>query len=450
MSDLVVLGGGPGGYATALRALGHGLSVTLVEADAVGGTCLHRGCVPSKALLHVAAVRDEVARLSGNAAAWDVDVSTLHRVRDDTVSTLHRGLQSLITSRGGRIVAARGRISGPGVVQLDDGSTLTGRHVVIATGSLPRALPGVAVDGDVVITSDDAVRCKKVPRSALVVGAGAIGMEFASLWRSLGAEVTVVEALDRLLPSEDESSSAFVRRAFSKRGIDVRVSTDVGAITCHDGSARVDLSDGSSVTVEQVLLATGRAPNTSDIGARELGLLDAAGYVEADDHCRTEVDRIWAVGDVLPTLALAHAAFAEGFLVADTVAGLDVTPIRYEFIPRVTYSRPEVASVGLTETAARDRYPDPRVTVTSLGGNARAIIEGDGGQVKVIAAADGTVLGVHLVGPSATELIGEASLAIVWGALVGEVAEVVHAHPTLHESLRETFLVAAGQRFHAH
>lgn len=451
--DVLVIGGGPGGYATALRCVAHGLSVVVVEAEHVGGTCLHRGCVPSKALLHLAAARDEQHRLASfgfPAAEQDVDVAAVGRFRDDVVSRLHRGLGGLLKARGVDVVPARARLVGPGAVQLDDGSRRTAAHVVLATGSVPQAVPGLPVDGEVVITSDHALQVERIPTTALVVGGGAVGMEFASFWRSMGTDVTIVEALDRLLPLEDESSSAFVTRAFERRGIDVRTGVRVESVSVTAGRALVALTDGSSVDADQVLVAAGRAPNTSSLGAEEMGLLDDRGFVKVDSHCRTSLDGVWAVGDVIRTLALAHAAFEEGFLVADAIAGRSPAAIVYENVPRVTYSRPEVASVGLTEAQARAQRDDVVVTVESMAGNARAIVDGEDGQVKVVAAGDGELLGVHVVGPTATELVAEAALATAWGALAVEAAGVVHAHPTFGEGLRETFLSAAGLPFHVH
>jgi dihydrolipoamide dehydrogenase len=328
--------------------------------------------------------------------------------------------------------------------------TIRARNIVVATGSSIIDLAVAPVDGVRILSSDDALRLDRVPASAVVVGGGAVGVEFASLWRSLGSEVTVVEALDRLLPLEDPDSSAVLTKAFKARGIDVRTGVGLVGAKAGDDDVRVELADGTVLQVDQVLVAVGRRARTAGIGLDTLGVLDERGRVVTDSLGRTAVEGLWAVGDVLPTLALAHAAFAEGFAVADSIAGVAVRPVDHTQIPRVTYCTPEVASVGLTETEARAAHGDVRVTKVTLAGNARALIEGTPGQVKLVCLPDGTLLGAHLVGPSATELIGELGLATAWGALAEEVADVVHAHPSLSEATREVALAAAGLPFHVH
>jgi dihydrolipoamide dehydrogenase len=452
-SDIVILGGGPGGYATALRAAARGMSVKMVaELKEVGGTCLHLGCVPSKALLHAASVQAEYQRLThqeGTSAAVGLTPDHLMRLRDSVVGRLHGGLTDLLRSRGIEVVDARGRVSGPGTVEAA-GELVEGRAVVVATGSVPRHLPNLDVDGEVVVTSDHALTLHRIPEAPVVVGGGAIGVEFASMWSDLGASVTVLEVMDRLLPLEDESSSAFLQRSFKRRGIDVKVSSTVERLERRGDRAVLHLHDGTTVESDLVLVAVGRVPNTGGSGADEMGLVDARGFVEVTPDGRTRVPGVWAVGDVVPTLALAHAAFAEGFVVADAVAGHPSPPVDYEMVPRVTYCHPEVASVGLTEAQARQRYSDVAVVTTSMAGNARVVIEDGAGQLKLVTRADGELVGVHIVGPMATELIAEATLATTWGALVEEAAAVVHAHPTVSESFREAALSAAGLPFHAH
>jgi dihydrolipoamide dehydrogenase len=458
--DIVVLGGGPGGYATALRAATRGLSVVMVEADLVGGTCLHRGCIPSKALLHIGHLADALPHLGELGLAVvgpGLDVAAAGRFRDGVVDRLHAGLVGLVKARGITTVAGWGRVVAPGVVEVtaverEGGAvtTIEARNIVIATGSAPIDLAIAPPDGSRILRSDDALRLDRVPASAVVVGGGAVGVELASLWRSLGAEVTLVEALDRLLPLEDPDSSAALAEAFAARGIDVRTGVGLAGAKAGDASVRVELADGTTFEVDQVLIAVGRRPRTADIGIAELGVLDERGQVVADPLGRTAVDGLWAVGDVLPNLALAHAAFAEGFAVADAVAGLPARPVDHTQVPRVTYCTPEVASVGLTEPEARAAHDGVKTTKLALSGNARARIEGSGGHVKLVCLADGTVVGAHLVGPSATELIGELGLATAWGALAEELADVVHAHPSLSEANREAALAAAGLPFHVH
>ena len=468
--DIVVVGGGPGGYAIAFRAAARGLDVALVEQDKVGGTCLHRGCIPSKAILHVAEVLEEVHRgdVMGLRLSFDgIDGDGLAAFRQGVIDSMHKGLSALVKQRC-TMVEGRGRITGPGTVEVTgaDGSTSTieARHVVLATGSFPRSLPGVEIDGEVVQTSDQALWFTEAPRRAVVIGAGAIGMEFASMWAPMGTEVTVVEALDRVLPLEDADVSKAVARNYKRRGIDVMTLAKVTGVERQGQAATVSVEvDGkvSQVEADVVLVAIGRGPNTDDTGAAELGILDERGFAVTDEFGATSVDGVWAVGDVCPTLALAHAAFAEGFVVGDRIAGVDhVVPVDHVHTPRVTYCHPEVASVGLTEAQAREVHGDAvTATTTSFRGNAKGLLAGSDGFVKTIAltegpgigpGATGAVLGVHVVGPHATDLIAEGTLATSWGALPEELAAITHAHPSLYELMGEAFQSAAGLPFHAH
>ncbi|WP_370327075.1 dihydrolipoyl dehydrogenase [Euzebya sp.] len=464
--DVIVLGGGPGGYASALRAAVRGLSVAMVEADRVGGTCLHWGCIPSKAMLHVGGILDEARdaeRFGLDLTVGGIDVERMAAFRQGVQDQLTSGLEGLVRARGITHLTGWGTVGPDGhtvTVTGDDGErALTADHVVIAVGSAVRSLPGVEVDGDVVITSDTATHLTRIPERALVIGSGAVGLEFASLFRSLGAsEVTVVEALDRIAPLEDVDVSTALARAFRKRGITTVAGTTATDVTAIDGptgtAATVSLSDGDAHVVDTVLVAVGRRPRTEGIGLDDLGVLDERGYVVADPSGRTAVDGVWAVGDVLapPSLALAHAAFAEGFAVADQIAGERVTPVDHTLVPRVTYCTPEVASVGLTEAQARERHGDAvTATTTSMRGNAKGIIHGSDGFVKVVAGGpEGAVLGVHVVGPHATDLIAEAQLITAWEALPAEVAALVHPHPTVAEAIGEAHLAAAGLPFHTH
>jgi dihydrolipoamide dehydrogenase len=474
--DIVILGGGPGGYATAFRAAARGLDVALVERDRIGGTCLNRGCIPSKAILHVAEVLEEVdrAELFGLRLSFDgIDGEALAAFRDEVVGRMQKGVEGLVTARStlhrgsGRIVrSADGQL---GVrVTGDDGSVtdVAGRNVVLATGSVPRPLPGVEVDGEVVQTSDQALWFTSPPERAVIIGAGAIGMEFASMWRPMGSEVSVVEALDRVLPLEDVDASRAMQRAYKRRGIDVLTSARVVGVTVDDGRAHVDIEvDGEprALDADRVLVAVGRAPNTEGSGAADLGVLDDRGYAVTDEYGATAVPGLWAVGDVRPNLALAHAAFAEGFVVADRIAQVaHVAPVDHTHTPRVTYSHPEVASVGLTEAEARERHGDDtvRTTTTWFKANAKGLMAGSDGFIKVVhldgpapVGSEGTggpVVGVHIVGPHATDLIAEATLATAWEAIPTELAAITHAHPTLYEALGEAFQSAAGLPFHGH
>jgi len=470
--DVVVIGGGPGGYATAFRASLRGLDVALVERDRVGGTCLHRGCIPSKAILHVAGVLDEVARAEvlGLRLTHDgLDGDALGAFRDGVITRLHKGLEHLVAAR-------TTRYDGHGRLEVEDGTRtvtvmagdgtvrqLVADHVVLATGSVPRPLAELPVDHEVVQTSDDALWFTTPPQRAVIVGGGAVGVEFASMWAPMGTEVTIVEALDRLLPLEDSDSSAALEAAFRRRGVQVVSDGRVGGVTVTGGRAVLDVEVAGAtrrLEADRVLVAVGRAPCTDDLGARELGLLDDRGYVVTDAVGATSMHHVWAVGDVRPTLALAHAAFAEGMVVADRIAGIATPAVDHTYTPRVTYSHPEVASVGLTEAAAVERFGREEVvaTTTSLRGNAKAIIAGSDGQVKVVHRAGappvgapgdgGAVLGVHVVGPQATELIAAATLATTWDAVPVELAAITHAHPSLAEAIGEAYLAAAGLPLH--
>ena len=474
MHDVLVIGGGPGGYATAFRAAARGLDVGLVERDEVGGTCLHRGCVPSKAILYVAGVLDEVnraERLGLRVHSEGIDGAGLDAFRSSVVAGLHQGLEGLVRKRttayAGHGRVERGTDGWEVEVTGADGEArrVAARNVVLATGSMPRHLPGIAVDHEVVQTSNDALWFTEPPGRALIIGAGAIGLEFASMWAPMGTELTVVEAQERVLPLEDVDSSRTLSQLLRRRGVEVLTSAMVDEVRVESETATVLLThDGKQLRreVDRVLVAVGRGPNTADTGAAELGVLDDAGFVHTDAAGQTELPGLWAVGDVRPTLALAHAAFAEGLVVADRIAGLDTPPVNHEHTPRVTYTHPEVASVGLTEAQARERHGDDAVatSTSSLRGNAQGLLAGGDGFVKVVHLREGTpvgalgeggpVVGVHIVGPHATDLIAEATLATAWEAVPAELAAITHAHPTLYEALGEAFASAAGLPLHAH
>jgi dihydrolipoamide dehydrogenase len=461
--DVVVLGGGPAGYAAALRAAGHGLSVSLVEQDKVGGTCLHRGCIPSKAMLHAGAVLDSARQ--AQAMGLDLTINGvvpfgLAHFRNKLVADLHDGLRRLLQARQVEVVKGRGILADDGRTVLIGNERISGRHVVVATGSSVRGLDGVQVDGRVVITSDEATQLDRVPQRAAIIGAGAVGLEFASMWRSLGAkEVTVIEALPRIAPMEDAEISRALVRSFERRKITTVAPANLDSVTVEGDFARIEVGIDISqevrreLRVDTVLLAVGRAPNTAGIGLEALGIVDRRGYVKVDQWCQTAAGGVYAVGDLLapPSPALAHAGFAEGFLAADVIAEIDeAAPIDYSLVPRVTYTSPEVASVGFTEQQARDRGHIVETTVYPLQGNAKALIDGGtDGLVKVVAEKGGSVLGIHVLGPHATDLIAEAQVITAWGALPSEVAALVHPHPTLAEAIGEAHLAAAGWPFHA-
>ena len=452
--DVLILGAGSGGYACALRAAQLGLKVALVEKGDLGGTCLHVGCIPTKALLHAAEIADSARdseQFGVRATLEGIDMAGVNAYKDGVVSRLFKGLTGLVKGRGVTVVAGEGRLTGPREVTVD-GTAYTGRQVVLATGSYARSLPGLEVDGERVITSEHALRLERVPASVVVLGGGVIGCEFASVWRSFGAEVTIVEALPRLVAAEDEASSKVLERTFKKRGIKARTGTPFQSVKTTDDGVAVTLEGGDVVEAELLLVAVGRGPVTEGLGFDEQGVEMERGFVRTDERCRTNLEGVYAVGDIVPGLQLAHRGFQQGIFVAEDIAGLEPTPIDETGIPRVTYSHPEVASVGLDEATARATYGDDQVeTLTyDLGGNGKSQILKTQGFVKLVRRTDGPVVGVHMVGDRVGELIGEAQLIYGWEAHAEDVAPLVHAHPTQNEALGEAHLALAGKALHAH
>ncbi|HEX6919820.1 MAG TPA: dihydrolipoyl dehydrogenase [Actinomycetes bacterium] len=452
--DVVILGGGSGGYACALRAAQLGLNVALIEKGKLGGTCLHQGCIPTKALLHAAEVADssrESEQFGVRSTFEGIDMPAVNKYKDGVVAKLYKGLQGLVKSRKITYVEGMGRLVSPTAVEAD-GRRYEGRHVVLATGSVPKSLPGLDIDGDLVISSDHALRLQSVPSRVVVLGGGVIGCEFASVWRSFGAEVTIVEALPHLVPLEDEQSSKALERAFRKRGIGFELGARFSGVERLEQGVRVSLEGGKQLEADLLLVAVGRGPVSQELGYEQVGVEMERGFVKVDESCRTSVATISAVGDLIPTLQLAHVGFAEGIMVAERLAGLDPAPIDYDGVPRVTYSEPEVASVGITEAKAREKYGKDGVeTVTyDLAGNGKSQILKTAGFVKLVRAKDGPVVGIHVVGSRAGELIGEAQLIYNWEAFPDEVAQLVHAHPTQTEAVGEAHLALAGKPLHAH
>jgi dihydrolipoamide dehydrogenase len=450
--DIVVLGGGSGGYACALRAAELGKTVVLIEKDKIGGTCLHRGCIPTKTFLHAAEVADETreAESFGIKARFEgVDIAGVHAFRDKIVNRAWKGVQGLLKSRGVTIVEGAGRLQGPKRVVVGS-DVYEGRHLVLATGSAPRSLPGLDIDGERIITSDHALRLDRVPASVIVLGGGVIGVEFASVWRSFGAEVTIVEALPHLLPLEEESSSKLLERAFRRRGIKFELGARFESVKSNDIGVIVTLEGGKTLEAELLLVAVGRGAVSQGLGLEEAGIAVDRGTVTVDEYCRTSVPGVYAVGDLIPTLQLAHAGFAEGILVAEHISGLDPVPIDYDGVPRITYSDPEVASVGITSATARERGHDVVEMTYDLAGNPKSQILQTAGAVKVVAQKDGPVLGVHMVGRRIGELVTEGQLIYNWEALPAEVAQLIHAHPTQSEAVGEAMLALAGKPLHVH
>jgi dihydrolipoamide dehydrogenase len=456
--DIVVLGGGSGGYACALRAAELGKRVALIEKDKVGGTCLHRGCIPTKALLHAAEVADsarESAKFGIRTALQGIDMPGVLSYQESVVDRLWKGLQGTIASRKIDTIIGDGRLVSPTSVIVGD-ALYTADHVVLATGSVPRSLPGLEIDGNRIITSDDALRLDRVPASVIILGGGVIGVEFASVWRSFGAEVTVVEMLPQLLPLEDEGSVKHLQRAFRRRGIATELGVAFESVAYTDTGVAVKLADGKRLEAELLLVAVGRGPVSAGLGYEDNGVTLTRGYVNVDPLCRTAVPTISAVGDLIATPQLAHVGFAEGILVAERLGGLDVRPIDYDGVPRITYSDPEVASVGITSAQATERGIAVAEVNYPLGGNGRSVILQTQGQAKVIAEAagpdgqPGRVLGIHLVGARVGELIAEGQLIYNWDAEPADVAALIHPHPTQSEIIGEAHLALAGKPLHFH
>ena len=451
-ADVVVLGGGPGGYAAAIRATQLGLSVILIDEDTVGGTCLHRGCIPTKALLHAAEVADTArtaAQFGVTATFEGVDVDKLHAFKNLVVSRLHKGLAGLIAALGITVVNGRGRLTGPTTVDVD-GDIITGSSIVLATGSAPKVPQDVAIFGRV-LTSDQALDLDVIPDSAIIIGGGVIGVEFASLWASFGVKVTIVEALDRLVPSEDATISTYLERLFRRRRIAVKTGARVTAVTSDEDAVQVRMESGDVLTADVLLIAVGRVPRTSELGLAEAGVAVNGGFVVTDRELRTSVPNVYAIGDIVGGLQLAHRAFQHGIFVAERIAGREADLVADSGIPRVTYCNPEIASVGLTEAAARERYGEGVETVTyELAGNGRSQIRRASGAVKLVVDPAGAVAGVHMIGDGVAELIGEAQLLYNLGVKAQEAARYVHAHPTQNEALGEALMAVSGAPLHLH
>ena len=450
--DVVVLGGGSGGYAAAFRATELGLSVALIEKDKVGGTCLHRGCIPTKALLHAGEVADNTrdAEVFGVQATFNgVDFKAVNAYKDGVVNRLYKGLQGLVKAHKITYVEGEGKLVAPNAVEVN-GTRYEGRNVILATGSYSRTLPGLEIDGERIIASEHALSLDSAPASAIVLGGGVIGCEFASAWKSLGVDVTIVEALPRLLPPEDEASSKAVERAFRRRKIAFKVGKPFEKVERTDTGVRVTLQGGETLEAEILLVAVGRGPVTANLGYEEQGVKLDRGFVITDERLRTGVRNVYAVGDIVPGLQLAHRGFQQGIFVAEEIAGLNPVVIPDEKIPKITYCDPNVASVGLTEAKAKEVHGDVESYVYDLGGNGKSQILKTAGGIKVVRVKDGPIVGVHMVGARIGELIGEAQLIVAWEAYPEDVAPLVHGHPSQYEAMGEAMLAMAGKPLHVH
>ena len=450
--DLVILGSGSGGYAAALRGAQLGMSVALIERDKLGGTCLHRGCIPTKALLHSAEVAD-VTREAGaygvNATFQSIDMSAVNKYRDSIVEKLYKGLTGLVSSKNITFVSGEGRMTGPKTMTVN-GENYTGKNVVLATGSNTRTL-GIEITGRV-ITSDQALQMDFVPNKVAILGGGVIGVEFASIWRSFGAEVVIIEGLDRLVPNEDPAMSKVLERAYKKRGIEIKLGNRFKTVSQDANGVTIELENGEQISAELLLVAVGRGPNATGFGFEEQGVAMDRGFVPTNDRLQTNLPGVYAVGDIVPGLQLAHRGFMHGIFVAEEIAGLKPVKVDEWGIPRVTYCEPEIASVGLTEAQAREKFGTDNVSTYeyNLAGNGKSNILGTAGIVKLVRQNNGPVVGFHMIGSRAGEQVGEAQLIVNWEAYPEDVAPHIHAHPTMNEAIGEAHLALAGKPLHAH
>jgi len=450
--DLVILGSGSGGYAAALRGAQLGLSVALIERDKLGGTCLHRGCIPTKALLHSAEVADttkESANYGVQATFQGIDMAQVNKYRDSIVEKLYKGLTGLVSSKSITFVQGEGRMTGPKTVTVGADS-YTGKNLILATGSNTKTL-GIEIGGRV-ITSDQALQMDYVPGKVAILGGGVIGVEFASVWRSFGAEVVIIEGLDRLVPNEEPAISKALDRAYRKRGIESKLGNKFKSVTQSDAGVEVELENGEKISAELLLVAVGRGPNATGFGFEEQGVKMDRGWVLTDDRLQTNLPGVYAVGDIVPGLQLAHRGFMQGIFVAEEIAGLKPMKVDEMGIPRVTYCEPEIASVGLTEDQAKEKFGAEGISSYeyNLAGNGKSNILGTAGVIKLIRQNNGPVVGFHMIGSRAGEQIGEAQLIVNWEAYPEDVAPLVHAHPTMNEAIGEAHLALAGKPLHAH
>jgi dihydrolipoamide dehydrogenase len=455
--DVVVLGGGPAGYATALYGAAAGLDIALVEEERIGGTCLHRGCIPAKELLQTAEVLRTVQRASEfgvDAGVATLDLSRSQVRKRDVIDRLTKGLESLLEGRKVTVFTQRGEVADAAAhrVRLADGAEVEGNHLVIATGSSPRSLPRLDFDGTRVLSSDHVLDLDQLPARVAIIGGGVVGVEFASMLADMGSDVTILEALPRILATTDRDAGNVVARSFKKRGIAVHTSTRVTGI---EGSTELTVTwetdaGEQSVVVDKIIVSIGRAPRSSGIGLESAGVeVDDRGFVVVDEILRTSAPGVFAAGDVVDTPALAHVGFAEAIVIVKTILGESVTPIDYAKVPWVVYSHPELAWCGLTEEEAREQGHEVVVTTHRFGGDGRAMILGDTeGLVKLVTDADGQLLGVHYAGPWATELLGEGYLSVNWEANAADIAALVHPHPTLSEVFGEAALAFTGRPLH--
>ncbi len=450
--DVVVLGAGSGGYATAMRAAQLGMKVALIEGDKVGGTCLHRGCIPTKALLHAAEIADEMREGSsiGVRGSFEgIDMPALHTYKGGVIEKMFKGLTGLVDSRGVETIHGWGRLVAKDTVEVG-GTYYRGKNVVLASGSYSKTL-GLDISGRV-ITSDQALTMNEVPGSAIILGGGVIGVEFASVWRSFGAEVQIIEGLPHLVPNEDEAVSKTLERAFRKRGIKFATKTMFDRVEQSDSGVTVYTQDGKNYSADYLLVAIGRGPATANLGYEDVGISMDRGFVLTDDRLRTNIEGIYAVGDIVPGLQLAHRGFLQGIFVAEEIAGLHPRVIDETLIPRVTYCNPEIASVGLNQNKAEEIYGKENVEAVefNLAGNGKSQMLGTAGFVKLVRLKGGAIVGFHAIGARMGEQVGEGQLMVAWQAEPADFEGLIHAHPTQNESVGEAILALAGKPLHTH
>lgn len=452
MYDIVILGAGSGGYAAALRGAQLGLKVALIEGDKLGGTCLHRGCIPTKAYLHAAEVADTVKEsefFGVRSEFGGVDMNRVGEYRDTTVNQLYKGLQGLVKMRKIDLINGWGKLTAKDTVTVD-GKEYRGKNIVLASGSYSKTIPGLNIEGRV-ITSEQALQMDWVPSKAIVLGGGVIGVEFASVWASFGTDVTIIEGLDHLVPNEDEAISKNLERQFRKRKINFKTKTMFESVSQDDSGVHVKTNDGNTYDGDILLVAIGRGPATANLGYEEQGIEMDRGFVLTNEKLQTNVENVYAVGDIVPGLQLAHRGFLQGIYVAEKIAGLDPQPIVESGIPRVTFCEPEIASVGLTQKQAEEQYGKDKIKTQefNLAGNGKSQILNTQGLVKLVAIEDGPIVGFHAIGARMGEQIGEGQLLVNWEAYAEDVASIIHAHPTQNEAIGEAALALAGKPLHS-
>ncbi|WIM08664.1 dihydrolipoyl dehydrogenase [Trueperella bernardiae] len=450
--DVVILGAGSGGYACALRSAQLGMKVALIEGDKVGGTCLHRGCIPTKALLHAAEVADEMREgpsIGVKGTFEGIDMGALNTYKNGVVEKMFKGLTGLVNAAGIDTIAGWGRLVAKDTVEVN-GERIKGKNIVLATGSYSKTIGQTITDR--VITSDKALTMDVVPSSVIVLGGGVIGCEFASVWNSYGADVTIIEGLDHLVPNEDEDVSKMLERSFRKRKIAFKTKTMFDRVEEDESGVHVFTQDGKQYDAEYLLIAIGRGPSTANLGYEEQGITIDRGFVITNERLHTGVGNIYAVGDIVPGVQLAHRGFLQGLFVADEIAGNNPAVVNEDNIPKVTFSNPEIASVGLSQKKAEEKFGKDNVETSTfnLAGNGKSQMLGTTGFVKLVREKDGPIVGFHSIGARMGEQVGEGMLMVAWESYPEDFDGLIHAHPTQNESVGKAILALAGKPLHTH